>query len=59
LCAGRPAAPAYEPPCCEKRRPSFRKTLLQLAKDVNGSGTLSLANKGITNANLINALPAP
>jgi hypothetical protein len=28
-------------------------------KDVNASGTLSLADMGITNANLTRALPAP
>jgi hypothetical protein len=34
-------------------------TAANYLKDVNASGTLSLADKGITNANLTKALPAP
>jgi hypothetical protein len=34
-------------------------TAANFLKDVNASGTLSLADKGIANANLAKALPAP
>ena len=34
-------------------------TAANYLKDVNASGTLTLADKGITNANLTKALPAP
>ncbi len=34
-------------------------TAANFLKDVNASGTLSLADKGITNANLTKALAAP
>ena len=34
-------------------------TAANYLKDVNANGTLSLADKAITNANLTKALPAP
>ncbi len=34
-------------------------TASNFLKDVNASGTLSVADKAITNANLTKALPAP
>jgi hypothetical protein len=34
-------------------------TAANFPKDVNASGTITVADKGITNANLATALPAP
>jgi hypothetical protein len=34
-------------------------TVLNYLKDINASGTLSIADKAIANANLPTALPAP
>ena len=35
------------------------RTTANFLKDVNASGTLTLADKGLTNANLTTALPPP